>query len=119
MTVDTYVGQARTRVRAEQEAVDAKRDAFEAFVRRVREIPTDQTHASPVGVTTAAGTQQRSIRTTDSGCRDVLTAFAETIRPHSVEDFDTDEPLLETVLSEFTESQHVGSCFVAIVARRG
>ena len=106
MAADTYVGQARTRVQAERKAVDAKCDAFEAFVRRVREIPTDQTPASPVGVTTAAGAQQRSISkgTTDSGCREVLTAFAETIRPHSVEDFETDEPLPETVRSEFTGS---------------
>jgi flagellar biosynthesis/type III secretory pathway protein FliH len=104
MTVDTYVGQARTRVRAEQGAIDAKRDAFETFVQRVREIPTHQNSAPPVGVTTVAGTQHRSNQTTDGGCRKVLAAFAETIRSHSVEDFDTDEPLLETVRAEFTES---------------
>ncbi len=104
MTVDTYIGQAQTRVRAEQEAVNAKRDAFEAFIERIEELPTDQAAVSSTGVTAVAGARQRSTRTTDSGCRAVLTAFAETIRPHSVEDVDTDESLLETVRAEFTES---------------
>ena len=104
MAVDTHIKEARARVRAEREAVDAKRDAFEAFVQRVEEAPIDRTAASSVGVTTVAGTQQRSTRTTDSGCGAVLTAFAETIRPHCVEDVDTGESLLETVRAEFTES---------------
>jgi hypothetical protein len=104
MTVDTYIGAARARVRAEQEAIDAKRDAFETFIKRVEEISIEQPTASSIGMTTTVGTQQRSTQTTDSGCRKVLTAFADTIRPHSIEDIDTDEPLLETIRTEFTDS---------------
>jgi hypothetical protein len=104
MTIETYIDEARTCLRAEREAIEAKCDAFEAFLQRVREIPTDRSPASSVGVTTTVGTQQRSARTTDGGCREVLATFAETIRPHSVEDVDAEESLLETVRAEFTES---------------
>ena len=104
MTPDTYIEPARARVRAEQDAVDAKCDAFEAFIERVKEISMDRPAAPSVGASTVAGIQQHSTRTTDSGCREVLTAFADTVRTHSVENANTDEPLLETVRAEFTES---------------
>ena len=104
MTPDTYIEPARARVRAEQDAVDAKCDAFEAFIERVKEISMDRPAAPSVGASTVAGIQQHSTRTTDSGCREVLTAFADTVRTHSVENANTDESLLETVRAEFTES---------------
>jgi len=104
MNTTTQIGQARARVQAEQEAINAKQDAFEAFIRRIREIPTDHAAASSIGVTTVTGARRHSTSATGSGCQKVLTAFAETVHPHSIEDVDTDEPLLETVRSEFTES---------------
>lgn len=104
MDINTHIGSARACVHAEQEAIDAKQDAFEAFMQRIREIPTDHAPASSTGVATVAGARRRSTSMTDSGCQKVLTAFAETVRPHSIDDVDADEPLLETVRSEFTES---------------
>lgn len=107
MSVDTYVERAQSRVRAEREAVDAKRAAFERFDRRVRSMSTDPTPvtstAAPAAVT---GTERRVRSTGDGRCRDVRQAFDETVRPHSLdgaEDPD-DESLLETVRAEFTES---------------
>ncbi|TKX57352.1 hypothetical protein EXE44_10295 [Halorubrum sp. SS7] len=105
MSVDTYVERARTRVRTEREALDAKRTAFERFDRRVRSISADPT---PVASTGAAvtGTEQRVKPAGDARCRDVRRAFEETVRPHSLDDVEGsgDESLLETVRSELTES---------------
>lgn len=104
MTVDTYVEQARTCVRTEQEAVDAKLDAFETFISRVADLQTDRTPASVAGIT-AGGTAHLSTDATGTdGCRTVRTAFAETIRPHSVADIDETESLLETIREEFTDA---------------
>ena len=55
MAVDTYLDHARTCVHAEQEAIDAKLDAYETFVRRVRDLETEQTPSSTAGITTAGG----------------------------------------------------------------
>jgi hypothetical protein len=102
MRVETYVDQALTRVAAEREAVGAKRDAFEAFVRRVRDISPESVPASSTGAT-SAGIHRHAPATTGRGCRRVRTAFAETVRPHSVDDVDGEESLLETIRAEFTE----------------
>lgn len=105
MSVDTYIEQARTRVRAEQEAIDEKLDAYETFIRRVTELETDQTPSSAAGVTTDGGVTH--IATDTSGpdrCRTVLTAFDETIRPHSVADIDEPESVLETISEEFSDA---------------
>jgi hypothetical protein len=106
MSVDTYVERARTRVRAEREAVDAKRAAFERFNRRVRSMSTDPTPAASTGATAVTGTERRVQSADDARCRDVRRAFDETVRPHSLDDVEDpdDESLLETVRSEFTES---------------
>lgn len=102
MSVETYVDRARTRVEAEQEAVSAKRDAFGAFARQVREIAPESSPASSTGATTA-GIHHHATATTDRGCREVRKAFAETVQPHSVDDVDGEESLLETIRAEFTE----------------
>jgi hypothetical protein len=102
--VETYVDRARTRVRAEREAVAAKRDAFEAFRDRVADIPTAPAPAAASGVTAAAGQQFRADGSGDDRCRRVRTAFDETVRPHSVADVDGPESLLATVRSEFTDA---------------
>lgn len=110
MTVQTYVDEARTRVRAEQEAVDAKIDAIESFRNRVADVPTEPTPSSTTGspssssgTTAVAGTAVRAGSSHEDRCRTVRQAFAETIRPHSVADRD-DESLLETIREEFTDA---------------
>jgi len=103
MSVDTYIEQAQSRVRAEQEAIGEKIDAYETFIRRVTELETEQTPSSAAGLTTAGGVTH--IATDASGpdrCRRVRTAFGETIRPHSVADTDKPESLLDTIREEFT-----------------
>ncbi len=105
MNVDTYIKQAQTRVRAEQEAIDEMLAAYETFIRRVRELETDQTSSPAAGISTAGGITH--ISTDASGpdrCRTVRTAFDETIRPHSVADIDETESLLDTIREEFTDA---------------
>jgi hypothetical protein len=104
MAVDTYIEQAQGRVRAEQEAIDEKLNAYEMFIRRVQELQPDQTASSVAGLTTAGGATHISADASNTdGCRAVRTAFAETIRPHSVADLDESESLLETIREEFTD----------------
>lgn len=105
MAVDTYIEQARTRVRAEQEATDAKLDALDEFVRRVEDISTEPTPATSTAITTVAEPQQHANSASDARCRQIRQAFAETVRPHSVDDLDDaeSESLLETIRAEFTE----------------
>jgi hypothetical protein len=105
MVVDTYIEQARTRARAEQEAIDELLDAYEAFIRRMRELHTDQPPSSVAGITTAGEVTHRSADASSAdGCRTVRTVFAETIRPHSVADIDDTEPVVETIREEFTDA---------------
>jgi hypothetical protein len=105
MTVDTYIEQARTRVRVEQEAIDEKVDAYETFLRRVSELRAERTPSTVAGSTPAGGTSllSRDAAGTDR-CRTVRTAFAETIRPQSVTDVEGSEAVLETIREEFTDS---------------
>lgn len=105
MSVDTYIERAQICVRAEQEAIDEKLDAYERFIRQVTELEADQTPSSAAGITTAGGVTR--ISTDASGpdrCRTVRTAFDQTIRPHSVADLDEPESVLDTVREEFTDT---------------
>jgi len=103
MAVNTYIEQARTRARSEQDAIDEKRDAYETFIRRVRKLQPERTPSSMATLTTAGGAIHRSADASGAdGCRTVRTAFAETIRPHSVADTDETESPLKTIREEFT-----------------
>jgi hypothetical protein len=105
MAVDTYIEQARTRARSEQEAVAEMQDAYETFINRVQQLQPEQTPSSMAGLTTAGGVTHRSADASSAdGCRPVRRAFAETIRPHSVADLDETESLLETIREEFTDA---------------
>lgn len=99
-----HIELARTRVQIEQEAVDAKLEAFETFVDRVADISTEPTPSVSPGITATAGAQSHANASTDEQCRTVRTAFDETIRPHSVADIDGSESLLATIRNEFTDS---------------
>jgi len=104
MPVDTYIDQARTRVQAEQETIDEKREAYETFIDRVADVQTDPTPSSSSGMTATTGTHLAVDSSPDARCRTVRTAFAETIRPHSIDDIDGSESLLETIREEFTNT---------------
>lgn len=103
MPVPTHIDQARTRVRAERDAVAEKIDAFDSFVERVAARSPDPTPSS-AGIVTTTGAQLHANSESDDHCRAVRTAFAETIRPHSIADVDGSESLLETVRREFTDT---------------
>jgi len=104
MPVPTHVDQARTRVRAEREAIEAKHAAFETFRDRVRELPTAPAQSAASGMTATASLQPHAETSASDRCRAVRTAFAETIRPHSIGDAEGSEPLLETIRAEFTDA---------------
>lgn len=103
MPVETHVDRARTRAEAEREAIEAKAEAFEAFCDRVSVVRAVSAPAA-TGATATAGTQLRTDSAGEDRCRAVRTAFAETVRPHSVADVDEAEPLLETVREELTDA---------------
>lgn len=103
MPVETHVARARSRADAEREAVHAKHDALGTFIDRVRDLSPDPTAPLP-GVAATAGVRPGNGSSMDDCCRTVRTAFAETVRPHSVDDTDDPEPLLETIGEELSES---------------
>jgi hypothetical protein len=104
MTVKTHIDQARTRVKAEQDTVDAKLTAFETFIDRVSDLPTEPTASRSPGITAIGGAQLHADSSADDRCRAVRRAFDETVRPHSVADGDDSQSLLATIQSEFTDS---------------
>ena len=105
MAVDTYIEKAQTRVRSEQEAIEEKVDAYETFVRRVAKLQTDRSPASVADMTTAVGATHLSTDASSTDrCRMVQAAFAKTIRPHSVDDIDDSESVLDTIRAEFTDA---------------
>jgi hypothetical protein len=104
MSVDTYVDQARTRVRAERKALGEMVDAYESFCRRVQNLPADGTASTGVGKGPTATTHLSTDAGSADDCRPVRVAFVETIRPHSVVDVDGEESVLETIRAEFTDA---------------
>jgi hypothetical protein len=102
MPVQTYIDRARTRVQAEQEAVDARLDAIDDFVDRVERLSTDPAPAATGTVATRGGLG-RVASTTEDRCQTVRAAFAETVRPHSVADLGGSESLLEAIRSELSD----------------
>lgn len=104
MAVETHIEQARTRARAERAASEDLLDGYEAFVRRVRALHVDRTPPSAPGLTATAGVTSPSANASaPDRCRAVRTAFAETVRPHSVTDVEGTESLLETIREELTD----------------
>lgn len=104
MPVITYIDRARERVQAEQATVDAKLEAFDAFIDRVEDLSPEPTPSAATGITATAGSLSSGTSPTEDRCQAVRMAFAETIRPHSVTDVDEPESLLETIQNEFSDS---------------
>lgn len=110
MTVETFIQQALTRARAEQEQIVEKRDAFETFASRVEDIPAESPQpqgarpGAPTGDTLTTRAHATTTGTTDTDRRRAAReAFARTVRPHSVEDVDASESLLTAVAAELTD----------------
>jgi len=95
------VERAQTRADRELGAVDAKRDAFESFVGRIRDVPARR---PAVGSMPAVGDRKTTEDASSDGCRAVRSAFADTVRPQSVADVDDPESLAATIRSELTDS---------------
>ena len=93
----TRVTQAQDRVRTEQETVSAKVDGFEAFLDRVRDVPTAS--ASSPRTVADGGLVHAGGSTTDHRQR-VRQAFAETVHSHT----DGTDSLLETIREELSET---------------
>ena len=104
MSDNTCISQARTRAQAEREAVDEKREAYGTFLDRVADVRADAAPSPSSGMTATTGTHLAVDSSPDDRCRAVRTVFAETIRPHSVDDIDSSESLLETIRAEFTDT---------------
>jgi len=108
MSIETHIDNALTRVKQEQTHIDAECQAYERFLSGVTSL-SPQPAAEPVTTPSAAGGtlsvpvgSQPDAATTDAD--HVRELFAETVRPHSVADLDTKEPLLETIREELGDS---------------
>ncbi|MFB6196241.1 MAG: hypothetical protein ABEI80_08710 [Haloplanus sp.] len=104
MPVETLIDRARTRVRTEREAIDEKREAFEAFIDRVSTLSPEPASPTSSKLAATAGGHLADEARPDDRCRTVRTAIDELIRPHSVADTDEPEPLLATIRTEFTDA---------------
>lgn len=97
-----------TYVEREQTHVDEERQAYEHFHSEVASLspqtPTNQSRNKSVtgkSISLSKCTQSHSAES--NACR-IRELFAETIRPYSVADIDTEETLLETVQEELGDS---------------
>lgn len=70
MAVNTHIEQVRTRARAEQGAIDGRRDAYEIFIHRVQKLQPEQTPPSVAGLTTAGGATHLSAGASSTPVRD-------------------------------------------------
>ena len=104
MPVETHLDRASERVDDEQAAIAAKRAAFDAFIDRVESLSPKPEAGGPApeGVLATAGSLSGTTAT-ENRCRRVRRAFAETVRPHSVDDVQA-EPLIETIEAELSAS---------------
>jgi hypothetical protein len=106
MLTETHIDHARDRVQAEQEAVDAKQAAFGSFINHVEDMSSEPAQSLSLGMRAAAGAQLQQGTSGTNRCREVRTAFGETVQPHSTADIDGTgpEPLLETIRHELSEA---------------
>ena len=103
--IETHIDDAQERITAEQEALAAKEHAMQVFTDRVADIEPESVSAAATAGS-ARGMTLTAAGGTDGGpsdsCGKVREAFAETVAPHSAPD--EDEPLLETIRVELSDS---------------
>lgn len=100
--IETHVDRARETVAREREVLAEERAAYEQFRRRVADVSTAEARPTVSASTSLGGVAARTSTadTGDTACTTVREAFGETVRPHSVDDVGSDEPLLETIREE-------------------
>ena len=105
MEGETHVGQAIERVERETEHMRGRLRAVERFADRVADVrPAGDGPGRPAtdgGVVLSPGITGTSAR--DGGCARVREHFAETVAPHSTDDLDGSESLVETIGEELNE----------------
>jgi len=104
MVIDSYIKRAETHLHTEQEAIDAKLDAYDAFISRVNKLQPDQRPSSAAGIGNIRTTHQYVDVSDTDHCKTIRKIFADTIRSHSVADVAKPESLLETIQEEFSET---------------
>lgn len=98
--IETHVGSAREAVERERELLAEERAAYEQFQREVASLSATEMRRGTAGTASGgAAVQSAGVETGESACEQVREAFAETVRPYSVDDVG-DEPLLETIREE-------------------
>lgn len=97
--IETHVERARQTAESERASFADERAAYEQFRRRAADLSTTELGDAGTLGPTGAVTTRTATETKDAGCQAVREAFAETVRPFSVEDV-TDEPLLATIRAE-------------------
>jgi hypothetical protein len=108
MPIETHIDSALTRVERERTYVEEERRAYERFHSEVASLSPQPATAQSTGTLSAGG------RLSLSGCsqskpaktdaRRIRESFSETVRPHSVDDLDAEESLLETIREELGDS---------------
>lgn len=108
MPIETHIDSALTRVEREQEHFEAERRAYRRFHSEVASLSpqpatTASTNSAVAGGSLSVSGQSQYDATTTNADR-IRELFAETVQPHSVADSDTEEPLLETIREELSDS---------------
>jgi hypothetical protein len=100
----SYIDQARKQLEEEQDAVEAKLEAYKAFIRRASDLSTGQSPSPTPGITATAAKRYSGHSSVGNQCQIVREAFEQTIQPHSVADIGESESLLTTIRHELTDS---------------
>ena len=99
--IETHVDRAREAVERERDVLEEEGTAYEVFRRRVASLSATEMSGRAATGGTGHGVVAQAVRPDagDDACGQVREAFAETIRPYSVENVEN-EPLLETIRGE-------------------
>jgi len=99
--IETHVDSATEAAERERAALTEQGAAYEEFRRRVASLSTTEIRRGCAGATAHGSVTARTARADTGGaaCERVRETFAETVRPHSIDDVG-EEPLLETIREE-------------------
>ncbi|SEP02462.1 hypothetical protein SAMN04487948_11120 [Halogranum amylolyticum] len=103
MSLESPLSHARTQLQAERDAFTARSTAIETFISQVSRLSPDSSVSSSVEMRMPSKANPVAGPSGSEGCQTVRTAFAETLRPHSIADVDKSEPLLETIRIELSD----------------
>jgi hypothetical protein len=106
VAIETHIGRAQDRVEAEQAHVTDEQRAYDQFRTEVESLSVGPAGREPSSPATAAGAVSMSAprQRGQTATEQVREAFDRTVRPHSVEDVDREESLVETLRDVFGDS---------------